>query len=100
MAPGAGVPRFMGIEGEHLNGVMSANEFLTRVNLMRAYQFPQSDTPVRVGRRVAVIGAGNTAMDAVRTALRMGAEHAMIVYRRSEKEMGARAEERHHASEE
>ena len=97
---GAGLPQFLGIPGESLNGVMSANEFLTRVNLMRAYQFPQSDTPVRVGRRVAVIGAGNTAMDAVRTALRMGAEHAMIVYRRSEKEMGARAEEYHHAVEE
>ena len=76
---GAGLPQFLGIAGESLNGVMSANEFLTRVNLMRAYQFPEADTPVRVGRRVAVIGAGNTAMDAVRTALRMGAEvfHAL-----------------------
>ncbi len=97
---GAGLPQFLGIPGENLNGVMSANEFLTRINLMRAYEFPESDTPVRVGKRVAVIGAGNTAMDAVRTALRMGAEEALIVYRRSEKEMGARVEEYHHAIEE
>jgi glutamate synthase (NADPH) small chain len=97
---GAGLPQFLGIPGENLNGVMSANEFLTRVNLMKGYQFPDSDTPVRVGKRVAVIGAGNTAMDAVRTSLRMGAEEAMIVYRRSQKEMGAREEEYHHAIEE
>jgi glutamate synthase (NADPH/NADH) small chain len=97
---GAGLPQFLGIPGENLNGVMSANEFLTRINLMRGYEFPESDTPVRVGKRVAVIGAGNTAMDAVRTSLRMGAEEAMIVYRRSEKEMGARVEEYHHAIEE
>jgi len=97
---GAGLPQFLGIPGENLNGVMSANEFLTRINLMRAYEFPEADTPVRVGKRVAVIGAGNTAMDAVRTSLRMGAEEAMIVYRRSEKEMGARIEEYHHALEE
>jgi glutamate synthase (NADPH/NADH) small chain len=97
---GAGLPQFLGIPGENLNGVMSANEFLTRINLMRAYEFPEADTPVRVGKRVAVIGAGNTAMDAVRTSLRMGAEEAMIVYRRSEKEMGARLEEYHHAIEE
>ena len=97
---GAGLPQFLGIPGENLNGVMSANEFLTRVNLMRGYEFPEADTPVRVGKRVAVIGAGNTAMDAVRTSLRMGAEEAMIVYRRSEKEMGARVEEYHHAIEE
>jgi len=97
---GAGLPQFLGIPGENLNGVMSANEFLTRVNLMRGYEFPESDTPVRVGKRVAVIGAGNTAMDAARTALRMGAEEAMIVYRRSQKEMGARVEEFHHATEE
>jgi glutamate synthase (NADPH/NADH) small chain len=97
---GAGLPQFLGIPGENLNGVMSANEFLTRINLMRAYEFPETDTPVRVGRRVAVIGAGNTAMDAVRTSLRMGAEEATIVYRRSEKEMGARVEEYHHAIEE
>ena len=97
---GAGLPQFLGIPGENLNGVMSANEFLTRVNLMRGYEFPEADTPVRVGKRVAVIGAGNTAMDAVRTSLRMGAEEALIVYRRSEKEMGARVEEYHHAIEE
>jgi len=97
---GAGLPQFLGIPGENLNGVYSANEFLTRINLMRAYEFPEADTPVRVGKRVAVIGAGNTAMDAVRTSLRMGAEEAMIVYRRSEKEMGARMEEYHHAIEE
>lgn len=97
---GAGLPQFLGIPGENLNGVMSANEFLTRVNLMRGYEFPETDTPVRVGKRVAVIGAGNTAMDAVRTSLRMGAEEAMIVYRRSDKEMSARVEEYHHAMEE
>jgi len=97
---GAGLPQFLGIPGENLNGVMSANEFLTRINLMRGYEFPESDTPVRVGKRVAVIGAGNTAMDAVRTSLRMGAEEAMIVYGSSEKEMGARIEENHHAVEE
>ncbi len=97
---GAGLPQFLGISGEDLNGVMSANEFLTRVNLMRGYDFPDSDTPVNVGKRVAVIGAGNTAMDAARTALRMGAEHAMIVYRRGENEMSARVEEYHHAIEE
>ncbi len=97
---GAGLPQFLGIPGENLNGVMSANEFLTRINLMRAYEFPEADTPVRVSKRVAVIGAGNTAMDAVRTALRMGADEASIVYRRSEKEMGARVEEYHHALEE
>jgi glutamate synthase (NADPH/NADH) small chain len=97
---GAGLPQFLGIPGENLNGVYSANEFLTRVNLMRAYEFPDADTPVRVGRRVAVIGAGNTAMDAVRTSLRMGAERAMVVYRRSDREMSARVEEYHHALEE
>ena len=96
---GAGLPQFLGIPGENLNGVMSANEFLTRVNLMKGYD-ADSDTPVHVGKSVAVIGAGNTAMDAVRTAMRMGAERAMIVYRRSEKEMGARVEEYHHAMEE
>ena len=97
---GAGLPQFLDIPGENLNGVYSANEFLTRVNLMRAHDFPESDTPVRVGRRVAVIGAGNTAMDTVRTSLRMGAEEAMIVYRRSEAEMSARVEEYDHAIEE
>jgi glutamate synthase (NADPH/NADH) small chain len=97
---GAGLPQFLGIPGEDLNGVYSANEFLTRVNLMRAYDFPNADTPVHVGTRVAVIGAGNTAMDAARTALRMGAEEALIVYRRTEREMTARVEEYHHAREE
>ena len=97
---GAGLPRFLGIPGENLNGVFSANEFLTRINLMRAYDFPAADTPMKVGRRVAVIGAGNTAMDTVRSALRMGAEQGLIVYRRSEAEMTARIEEYHHAIEE
>jgi glutamate synthase (NADPH/NADH) small chain len=97
---GAGLPQFLDIPGENLNGVYSANEFLTRVNLMRANEFPNADTPVRVGRRVAVIGAGNTAMDAVRTAMRMGADEAMIVYRRSDQEMSARVEEYRHAVEE
>jgi len=97
---GAGLPQFMGIPGENLNGVYSANEFLTRVNLMHANQFPDADTPVIVGKRVAVIGAGNTAMDTVRTSLRVGAEHAMIVYRRSDQEMTARVEEHQHAIEE
>ncbi|HEY0886121.1 MAG TPA: NADPH-dependent glutamate synthase [Ramlibacter sp.] len=97
---GAGLPQFLGIPGENLNGVMSANEFLTRMNLMGGYKFPDNDTPMKVGKRVAVIGAGNTAMDAVRSSLRLGAEAAYIVYRRSEKEMGARVEEYHHAMEE
>jgi glutamate synthase (NADPH/NADH) small chain len=97
---GAGLPQFLGIPGENLNGVMSANEFLTRMNLMGGYKFPENDTPLKVGKRVAVIGAGNTAMDAVRSSLRMGAEEAYIVYRRSQKEMGARVEEYHHAIEE
>jgi glutamate synthase (NADPH/NADH) small chain len=97
---GAGLPRFLGIPGENLNGVYSANEFLTRINLMRAYEFPNADTPIMVGKRVAVIGAGNTAMDAIRSAMRMGAEEALIVYRRSENEMTARIEEYHHAIEE
>jgi glutamate synthase (NADPH/NADH) small chain len=97
---GAGLPQFLGIPGESLNGVMSANEFLTRVNLMGGYDAEKNDTPVKVGKRVAVIGAGNTAMDAVRTSMRMGAEKAMVVYRRSEKEMSARVEEYHHAREE
>ncbi len=97
---GAGLPTFLGIPGENFNGVFSANEFLTRINLMRAYQFPDADTPLKVGKRVAVIGAGNTAMDGARSALRMGAEESLIVYRRSEKEMTARVEEYHHAIEE
>ena len=95
---GAGLPRFMGIEGENLNGVLSANEFLTRANLMRAYD-DEYDTPIYVGKRVVVVGGGNVAMDAVRTAKRLGAE-ATIVYRRSEAELPARVEEVHHAKEE
>jgi glutamate synthase (NADPH) small chain len=97
---GAGLPKFMGIPGENMSGVLSSNEFLTRVNLLRAYQFPEHDTPLHVGERVAVIGAGNTAMDSVRTALRVGAKEAMIVYRRTEHEMTARREEFEHAEEE
>lgn len=96
---GAGLPNFMGIPGENLNGVMSCNEYLTRVNLMQAAD-PDSDTPVHLGKKVAVIGGGNTAMDAVRTARRLGAEEAMIIYRRSEEEMPARLEEIKHAKEE
>ncbi len=96
---GAGLPNFQRIPGESLCGVYSANEFLTRLNLMKAYTFPQHDTPVKVGSRVAVIGGGNVAMDAARCAKRLGAE-VTIVYRRSEKEMPARAEEVHHAREE
>ena len=99
VASGAGLPRFMGIPGENLIGVMSSNEYLTRVNLMGAGR-PGSDTPVKRGKRVAVIGGGNTAMDSVRTARRMGADTAMIVYRRSESEMPARVEEVHHAKQE
>lgn len=97
---GAGLPHFMGIPGENYNGVYSANEFLTRCNLMKAYQFPQSGTPIHVGKKVAVVGGGNVAMDAARTALRLGAEEAHIVYRRSETELPARLEEIEHAKEE
>lgn len=97
---GAGLPSFMGIPGENLNGVYSANEFLTRINLMKAYKFPDSDTPVKVGKRVAVVGGGNVAMDAARSAKRLGAEKVYIIYRRSETEMPARLEEVHHAKEE
>jgi len=96
---GAGLPRFMNIPGENLNGVLSCNEYLTRVNLMDASN-PATDTPILYGKNVAVIGGGNTAMDAVRTAKRLGAEHAMIIYRRSEEEMPARIEEVHHAKQE
>ncbi len=96
---GAGLPRFMNIPGENLNGVLSCNEYLTRVNLMDASN-PATDTPLLYGKNVAVIGGGNTAMDAVRTAKRLGAEHAMIIYRRSEEEMPARIEEVHHAKQE
>ncbi len=97
---GAGLPSFMGIPGESLNGVYSSNEFLTRINLMKAYLFPEYDTPVRVGKNVAVVGGGNVAMDAARSAKRLGAENVYIVYRRSEKELPARLEEIHHAKEE
>lgn len=97
---GAGLPHFMDIPGENLNGVYSANEFLTRSNLMKAYRFPESLTPIHVGKRVAVIGGGNVAMDAARTALRLGAEESWIIYRRSEEEMPARIEEVEHAKEE
>ena len=96
---GAGLPRFMNIPGENLNGVLSCNEYLTRVNLMDASN-PATDTPLLYGKNVIVVGGGNTAMDAVRTAKRLGAEHAMIVYRRSEEEMPARIEEVKHAKEE
>jgi glutamate synthase (NADPH/NADH) small chain len=99
LATGAGLPQFLGIAGEHLNGVYSANEFLTRVNLMRAYQFPEYDEPVYDcrGKDVIVVGGGNTALDAVRTALRLGARSASIFYRRTEAEMPARKEEVAHA---
>lgn len=97
---GAGLPKFLGLEGENLNGVYSANEFLTRVNLMKAYKFPEYKTPVYVGNRIAVVGGGNVAMDAARTALRLGAEESIIVYRRGRKEMPAREEEIHHAQQE
>ncbi|MGE5307717.1 MAG: NADPH-dependent glutamate synthase [Deltaproteobacteria bacterium] len=97
---GAGLPNFMGIPGENLNGVYSANEFLTRVNLMKAYRFPEYDTPVKRGSLVAVVGGGNVAMDSARTALRLGAEHVYLIYRRSENEMPARAEEIERAREE
>jgi len=100
LGTGAGTPHFMGIPGESYTGVYSANEFLTRINLMKAYQFPDFDTPIRVGKNVAVIGGGNTAMDAVRTSKRLGAEHAYLIYRRSREEMPARLEEVHHAEQE
>ena len=97
---GAGLPAFMKIPGENLNGVYSANEFLTRINLMKAYKFPDCDTPVKIGRTVAVVGGGNVAMDAARSAKRLGAEKVYIIYRRTEAELPARAEEYHHAKEE
>ena len=97
---GAGLPMLMDYPGIELNGVVSANEFLTRVNLMKAYKFPEYDTPIDVGKHVTVIGGGNVAMDSARTALRLGAEKVSIVYRRSEKEMPARREEVHHGKEE
>ncbi len=97
---GAGLPRFMNIPGENLIGILSANEYLTRANLMKAYKFPQVDTPIPIGKNVAVLGAGNVAMDAARTAMRLGAEKVRIVYRRSRDEMPARAAEIHHAEQE
>lgn len=97
---GAGLPRFMNIAGENLVGILSANEYLTRANLMKAYKFPKVDTPIPRAKNVAVLGAGNVAMDAARTALRLGAEKVRIVYRRSREEMPARAAEIHHAEEE
>ncbi len=97
---GAGLPKFMGLPGENLNGVYSANEFLTRINLMNAYRWPEADTPVKIGKNVAIVGGGNVAMDAARCAKRLGAENVYIVYRRSEEEMPARLEEVHHAKEE
>jgi len=100
IAVGAGAPVFMDIPGENLSGIYSANEYLTRSNLMKAYRFPEYDTPIVRGKNVAVIGGGNVAMDSVRTALRLGAENAYIIYRRSEVEMPARKEEVHHAQEE
>ncbi len=100
LGTGAGLPMFMGVPGENLNGIYSANEFLTRVNLMKAYKFPEYDTPVKVGKRVAVIGGGNVAMDAARCALRLGADKVYIIYRRSEVELPARREEVENAKEE
>ena len=97
---GAGLPNFMGIPGENLSGVYSANEYLTRANLMKAYRFPEYDTPIIRGRRVGVIGGGNVTMDSARTALRLGADEVLLVYRRSRVEMPARIEEIHHAEEE
>jgi len=97
---GAGLPRFMRIPGENLGGIYSANEFLIRVNLMKAYMFPEYDTPIRVGKKIAVIGGGNVAMDSARCALRLGAEEVWIVYRRSRKELPARLEEIENAEEE
>ncbi len=100
LANGAGAPRFMNIPGENMNDVYSANEFLTRSNLMKAYLFPKYDTPISIGKKAATIGAGNVAMDSARTALRLGAEKSYIVYRRSRNEVPARIEEVHHAEEE
>lgn len=97
---GAGLPKFMGIEGESLNGVYSANEFLTRINLMKGYKFPEYDTPVYVGKNVAILGGGNVAMDAARCAKRLGAENVYIIYRRGREELPARAEEVEHAEQE
>jgi sulfide dehydrogenase (flavoprotein) subunit SudA (EC 1.8.1.-) len=100
LAPGAGAPMFLNIPGENFSSIYSANEFLTRTNLMKAYLFPEYDTPIKVGKRVAVFGGGNVAMDASRCSLRLGAEEVYIIYRRSRAEMPARAEERENAEEE
>ena len=100
LGTGAGLPMFLDIPGENLNGVYSANEFLTRVNLMKAYLFPEYDTPIKIGKKVAVIGGGNVAMDAARCALRLGANEVHIIYRRSRVEMPARNEEVENAEEE
>jgi glutamate synthase (NADPH/NADH) small chain len=100
LGTGAGLPIFMRVPGENLNGIYSANEFLTRINLMKAYQFPKYDTPIHIGKRVAVVGGGNVAMDSARCALRLGAEEVYIVYRRSEAELPARREEVENAMEE
>lgn len=100
LGTGAGLPYFLNLPGENLNGIYSANEFLTRVNLMRAFKFPEYDTPVKIGKRVATIGGGNVAMDSARTALRLGADSSMVIYRRSRDEMPARDEEIQHAREE
>ena len=97
---GAGLPWFMGLSGENLNGVYSANEYLTRANLMKAYLFPKYKTPITVGKRVATIGGGNVAMDCARSALRLGAEESILIYRRAREQMPAREEEIHHAEEE
>lgn len=97
---GAGLPKFLGLEGENLNGVYSANEYLTRINLMKAYKFPEYKTPIKVGNRVVVIGGGNVAMDSARTAKRLGADEVIVVYRRAEEQMPARDEEIEHAKEE
>ncbi len=100
LGTGAGLPWFLNIPGENLNGVYSANEYLTRANLMKAYRFPEYDTPIALGRRVATVGGGNVAMDSARTALRLGAAESLIVYRRSREEMPCREEEIHHAVQE
>jgi glutamate synthase (NADPH/NADH) small chain len=100
LGTGAGLPTFLNIDGENLNGVYSANEFLTRVNLMRSYLFPEYDTPIKKGKHVVVVGGGNVAMDSARCALRLGADEVTVVYRRGEEEMPARAEEIEHAKEE
>lgn len=100
LGTGAGLPWFLNIPGENLAGVYSSNEYLTRANLMKAYLFPEYDTPIAVGKRVVTIGGGNTAMDAARTALRLGAQESIVVYRRSKAEMPARVEEIHHAEQE